>query len=95
MAALAVERFRQEKGEWPQTLVDLTPFFLDEVPLDPANGERIGYATNDKNRAIVYAQVEQPDAGHLASQVDPPGPPPAGIVVHLLAVKERRLGGAR
>lgn len=38
-AALALERYRQATGNWPATLQDLVPAYLDEVPTDVfANG---------------------------------------------------------
>jgi hypothetical protein len=36
--ALAAERFRREKGRWPERLAELTPAYLKEVPADPYDG---------------------------------------------------------
>jgi hypothetical protein len=38
VAALAVERYRQTKHHWPDSLADLIPEFLGEVPADPFDG---------------------------------------------------------
>src|SRR5262249_27685323 len=36
--AVALERFHLAKGKWPETLAELTPHYLAEVPLDPFDG---------------------------------------------------------
>jgi hypothetical protein len=38
-AALAAERFRLEKGEWPASLNALLPHYLKEVPANPFDGQ--------------------------------------------------------
>jgi hypothetical protein len=38
-AALAVERFRRANGRWPASVVDLSPRFLESVPMDTLQGE--------------------------------------------------------
>jgi len=45
-AALAVEQFRMERGDWPETLADLVPDYLEAVPQDwfAPEGTTIGYA---------------------------------------------------
>jgi hypothetical protein len=40
---LACERYRLKHGKWPDKLDDLTPAFLDRVPLDPVDGKPIRY----------------------------------------------------
>jgi hypothetical protein len=39
IAGLAAERYRRIHGEWPQSLADLTPGALAEVPIDPFYGQ--------------------------------------------------------
>jgi hypothetical protein len=54
VAALAVERFRQETGAWPKSLEQLKPKFLDKVPDDPWTGKPLQYrATRDG--VVVYS----------------------------------------
>ncbi len=36
---LAAERYRMERGAWPELLPDLTPDFLEALPPDPAGGQ--------------------------------------------------------
>jgi hypothetical protein len=40
---LAVERYRQTRGRWPESLSDLKPGELAAVPLDPFDGQPIRY----------------------------------------------------
>lgn len=42
-AALAAERYRQERKHWPRTLDKLCPQFLASMPLDPFDGETLRY----------------------------------------------------
>ncbi len=47
-AALACERYRLATGDWPETLADLVPTYLDAVPLDPFDDKPIRYAHIDE-----------------------------------------------
>lgn len=40
---LAIERFRADRGEYPASLDELAPAYLDDVPLDPATGDPFTY----------------------------------------------------
>jgi hypothetical protein len=41
--ALAIERFRQEQGRWPEKLEELMPGYLEKVPFDVFTGQQIVY----------------------------------------------------
>jgi hypothetical protein len=43
LVALAAERYRRAKGEWPVKLADLEARELDQVPLDPYDGQPLRY----------------------------------------------------
>jgi hypothetical protein len=43
IAALAAERFRLQRGDWPDSLARLVPAFLDAVPVDPYDGRPLRY----------------------------------------------------
>jgi hypothetical protein len=43
IACLALERYRSEKGTWPERLDDLAPAYLQAVPLDPYDGRQLRY----------------------------------------------------
>lgn len=40
---VAVERFRKRNGRWPETLAELTPEWLKEIPLDTYDGKPLRY----------------------------------------------------
>jgi hypothetical protein len=42
-AALACERYRLARGDWPESLASLVPEYLATVPLDPFDGKPIRY----------------------------------------------------
>ncbi len=43
VAGLALERYRLEKGHWPDDLEELVPAYLSEVPRDPFDGRPLRY----------------------------------------------------
>jgi hypothetical protein len=52
----ALERFRKARGQYPQTLSELTPAFLDRLPVDVINGGPLRYRLNkDDNRFLLYS----------------------------------------
>ncbi|HOB73753.1 MAG TPA: hypothetical protein PKG54_04435 [Phycisphaerae bacterium] len=55
--ALAAERFRLEKGRFPNQLAELTPEYLPEPPVDPFNGRILRYNV-DAQGAAVYSSAE-------------------------------------
>jgi hypothetical protein len=50
--ALAVERYRLAKGEWPPTLGGLVPAYLDAVPADPYDGRPLRYCRTPDGVAV-------------------------------------------
>ncbi|HEV7279590.1 MAG TPA: hypothetical protein VGN57_05200 [Pirellulaceae bacterium] len=61
--SLACERFRRAEGRWPQTLAELVPQYLAEVPLDAQGDDRLSYRP-DGDDAIVYSfGFDQKDDG--------------------------------
>lgn len=53
-AVLAIERYRLKKGDWPKTLTDLVPEYLQDVPEDPFDGVPLRYQRLDGG-FIVYS----------------------------------------
>jgi hypothetical protein len=51
---MAVERYRRAQGHWPDTLVDLVPTYLPQVPLDPFTGKELSYRRLDDG-VVVYS----------------------------------------
>jgi Tfp pilus assembly protein PilE len=50
--ALAVERFRLAQNRLPESLTELAPEFLDQVPQDPFNGSEIRYKLLNPGYAV-------------------------------------------
>ncbi|MDK1032257.1 MAG: hypothetical protein QGD94_09645, partial [Planctomycetia bacterium] len=53
-AGIAVRLYRDKEGEWPQSLKQVVPGYLKEIPLDPFDGEPLKY-TIKQGHAIVYS----------------------------------------
>ena len=50
--AVACNRFARDKGRWPETLAELVPDFLSEVPRDPFDGAPFRYSAK---KGLVWA----------------------------------------
>jgi hypothetical protein len=61
--ALAIERFRHQRGRLPTTLAELTPEFLEKVPRDPFDGAPIRYRVLAKGYVIYSVDVDGHDDG--------------------------------
>ena len=61
--ALAVERFRHQRGQFPTTLAELTPEFLEMVPRDPFDGAPIRYRVLAKGYVVYSVDVDGHDDG--------------------------------
>jgi hypothetical protein len=53
-AALAVERYRLAKGQWPDKLTDLAPDYLAAAPIDPFDGKPVRFK-RQKDGVVVYS----------------------------------------
>ncbi|MCI0379357.1 MAG: hypothetical protein L0215_17240 [Gemmataceae bacterium] len=54
MLGVALERYRQKHGRWPDKLDALQPDFLGDVPPDPFDGQPLRYRKT-KNGVVVYS----------------------------------------
>jgi ABC-type transport system involved in multi-copper enzyme maturation permease subunit len=54
IVALAAERFRRQHGRWPDTLTELTPEYLEMVPVDPFDGLPLRWSRK-KGHVVVYS----------------------------------------
>ncbi len=87
--ALAAECYRREKHEWPDTLDQLCPKYLPEIPLDPFDGLLLRYL-RWKDGVLVYCvgQDARDNGGNLDPQNrDQPG---ADIGIRLWDAAKRR-----
>jgi hypothetical protein len=52
--AMALERYRKDRGNWPGSLAGLVPKYLEKVPLDPFDGKPLRFGTFDKG-VVIYS----------------------------------------
>src|SRR6185369_14676771 len=86
---IAVERYRQANGRWPDRLDELKPRYLKEVPLDPYDGKPLRYRRLGDG-VIVYSVG--PDGADDGGVLDRQNPQRAGADLgwRLWDVKKRR-----
>jgi len=67
--ALAAERFRLQRGQFPDQAADLVPGFLTAIPKDPFDGQPLRYRRTD-NGVVIYTIGDDKvdDGGHVAPQ---------------------------
>ncbi len=53
--ACALERYRLAHGNYPGSLPELVPTYLDKVPLDIINGQPLTYRRTDSGKFILYS----------------------------------------
>jgi hypothetical protein len=72
-AAIAIERYRREHGQPPQTLEDLVPKYLPAVAVDPFDGQPLRYLVKD-DQIVVYSigrdEVDNGGQGDLSGEPD-------------------------
>jgi hypothetical protein len=80
---MAAERYRRKHGNWPLSLADLVPQYLQAVPLDPFDGHPLRYRITDRG-AVVYS-IGEDGRDHSADLNPPPD-----VVFALWNVNQRR-----
>jgi hypothetical protein len=82
---LAIKAYEMEKGKLPDSLEELVPVYLPEVPKDPFDGKPIRYSKEKKiiysvgpdlidtggSKVIEYSQLTTDEMGILSSMSDP------------------------
>jgi hypothetical protein len=63
ITAFAVERFRQQRGQLPAALTELTPEFLEKVPRDAFDGAPLRYRVLAKGYVIYSVDSDGQDNG--------------------------------
>ncbi len=53
--ACALERHRLATGAYPEQLTELTPRFIDRLPVDPVNGQPLKYRREAPDRFVLYS----------------------------------------
>lgn len=62
-AALALERYRQDLGRWPDKLDELAPRYLDKVPIDFFTGQQLRYRQLADGVAVYSVGLDEQDNG--------------------------------
>lgn len=79
LAALAVERFRNDTRRLPESLAELMPRYLNAVPIDPFDGKPVRYKpfASPKRGYVVYSVGEdgKDDGGAGKSKRGPSSEP--------------------
>jgi hypothetical protein len=72
VAALAAERYRRDKGRWPEALTDLVPDYLPQVPTDLFDGGPLHYRRLEDG-VVVYSVGPdgQDDGGKIVRRGNP------------------------
>lgn len=68
--AIAVERYRLETGKLPERLEELIPMYLDEVPIDPYDGQPFRYKRLEKGYTIYSIGTDREDDSGIKRPVD-------------------------
>jgi hypothetical protein len=87
--ALAAERYRRERGAWPDMIEKLCPKYLTAPPLDPFDGQPLRYHRLDDG-VVIYSVG--PDTIDDGGDLDPehPNQPGVDIGVRLWDAAKRR-----
>jgi hypothetical protein len=72
IAACALERYRQENGNFPEKLDSLSPHFIDKVPLDICDGQPLRYRLSPSGQFLLYGVGwnEKDDGGLVVMNKD-------------------------
>jgi hypothetical protein len=89
VVAVAVERYRLAHNRWPDSLDQLVPKFLDQVPFDPYDGKPMRYRRVEEG-VVIYSigPDEKDDGGRLNRQK--PAAPGSDLGFQLWDVNRRR-----
>jgi hypothetical protein len=71
LVALAVERYRHAHGQWPETLKQLVPEPLSDVPLDPFDGAPLRYRRLADGVIVYSVGVDGVDNGGTLDRDNP------------------------
>ncbi len=63
IAAIALERFRRERGSYPKSLAELAPAFLDEIPVDRFDDKPLRYEIRNGRPFLYSVGTDQDDDG--------------------------------
>jgi hypothetical protein len=89
--SVAVERYRLAVGQWPDSLNQLIPKYLQTIPIDPFDGQPLRYRKFDGGVMVYSVGIEGIDhQGDLFSPKDPTTYETKGIGLRVWNEKRRR-----
>ena len=70
----ALERHHMERGQYPESLTELVPQFIEQLPVDPINGRPMKYRRTNDGKFLLYSVGwnETDDGGTPAMTSDNP-----------------------
>jgi len=71
IVALALERYRQEKGRWPDSLEDLAPHYLASLPRDSLTGKPLFYRRLQDGVVVYSVGLDGKDDGGKLDRQNP------------------------
>ncbi len=88
-AAVAMERYRGQKGTIPGSLDDIQPQYIESVPLDPFTGKPLLYNADIQQSYTIYSTGANriDDGGIIAPGPNEPAALDTGIRIRRVAVK--------
>jgi hypothetical protein len=87
--ALAAERYRQTRGQWPGCLDDLVAHYVARIPHDPFDGRPLKLAKHAEGIVIYSVGVDGVDNGGMINRMRPTAPG-SDLGFRLWDVKYRR-----
>jgi hypothetical protein len=51
----ALERYRKAQGQYPESLAELAPQFIEQLPVDLISGGPMNYRRTDDGRFLLYS----------------------------------------
>ena len=73
IAALAIERFRIDRGHPPERLEELAPEYLDAIPQDPYDGQPLRYRRDESYYMLYSVGYNRRDNGGLLPEAESQG----------------------
>jgi hypothetical protein len=90
IVALAAERFRLATGRWPETLSELTPKYLPQIPNDPFDGAPLRYRKTPEGALIYTVGPDGKDDGGKIDRTKGGNTPGIDLGFWLFDVDKRR-----
>jgi hypothetical protein len=68
LLGIALELFHRKEGRYPETLAELSPKYMAEIPVDPMNGEPLKYRVTENGPLVYSVGTNHKDDGGKPTQ---------------------------